>query len=91
MYFLLTYSTNHNAGFSPHMRPTAKFRPIVHADWLATLGENRPDQRSQTFGGYADPPKSTNTFKLTRYIWSDIVDKEDPSHIFVAVVTEEVK
>ena len=26
---------------------------ILHADWSVRLGENRPDQSSQTFGGHA--------------------------------------
>ena len=26
---------------------------ILHDDWLIRLGENRPDQSSQTFGGNA--------------------------------------
>ena len=26
---------------------------ILHDDWSFGLGENRPDQSSQTFGGYA--------------------------------------
>ena len=26
---------------------------ILHDDWLIRLGENRPDQSSQRFGGYA--------------------------------------
>ena len=26
---------------------------ILHADWSISLRENRPDQNSKTFGGYA--------------------------------------
>ena len=34
------------------MRSTATLRPILHADWPGRLGQNRPDESSQTFGGY---------------------------------------
>ena len=53
MYFLPTQLTNRHAGFSPHMHSTAKFTPILHADWSVNLGENKSHQRSQTYGGYA--------------------------------------
>ena len=53
MHFLPNLLTNHHAGFFQHMRSTPKFRSILHADWSVSLGENRHDQRSQTFGGHA--------------------------------------
>ena len=34
------------------MLSRAKFRPILDADWSDSLGENRPDQRSQTQGTF---------------------------------------
>ena len=53
MYFLSTQLTNHRAGFSSRMRSTAKFGLASHADRSVSLGENKLDQKSQTFGGYA--------------------------------------
>ena len=40
------------------MLSAAKSRPILHDDWSIRLGENRPDQNSQTFGSYATQPAS---------------------------------
>ena len=49
--FVLTIRYGLHAGFLPHTRSKAKFRPILLTDWPASMGENRPDQKSQTFGG----------------------------------------
>ena len=48
---------------------------IVHDDWLLRLGESRPDQSSQTFGGFADYCKNPlkemeETFKYTPFWFS---------------------
>ena len=52
IYFLPTLFTNLHAGFELHTRSTAKLRLSLHDDWSKRLGENRPDQSSQTFGGF---------------------------------------
>ena len=42
---------NFNQSSWLHKRSTANFRPILHNDWSIRLGQNRPDQSSQTIGG----------------------------------------
>ena len=38
---------------------------ILHGDWSISLGENRVDQSSHTFGSYAVDDKITKTILLS--------------------------
>ena len=78
IYFLPTLLTNHRGGFSPQLRSTAKCRAILSDDWSTRFGENRLDQRSQTFGVYAishgisciDPRKRISHFSFFNCLYS---------------------
>ena len=51
---------------------------ILHDDWSIRLGENRPSQSAQTFGGYGD-----YATLLKRKLLGDDLSK-DNSYLFLA-------